>query len=339
MLTNFLEWFWRGLLYRIPPLNDLRLLYLQNKLPKRVMLESTTMCQLNCASCYMRANTHKLGIGYLTFENFKRFVEQNKYIKSIELANNGEFVLNPDLIHIVKYAYEKKITLTAEAGSNFNNVSDELLEALAKYKFAFITISLDGASTGSYSKYRRNGDFNRVLDNIKKLNKYKQKYNSILPKLRWQFIIFGHNEQEVSQAKKMATDLEMEIYFKPTWDKDFIPQNPEKLKAETGLHYLTRNEYHEQTGWFPNVMCPQLWTHPAINWDGRLLGCCGVTRDDFGVNVFEVGLKKALNTPKFICAKNMLLGRIDAPDDTTNIPCADCFYYKYMKEHKRYFKL
>lgn len=75
--------------------------------------------------------------------------------------------MNPDLPQIIKYAFENNIRLTARNGINFNHVSDIVLEALVKYRFEFITLSIDGASQETYGIYRRNGNIEKVFSNIK----------------------------------------------------------------------------------------------------------------------------------------------------------------------------
>ena len=62
-------------------------------------------------------------------------------------------------------------------------------------------VSVDGASEDTYQIYRKGGSFQEVINNIKKINHYKKIYKSKLPKLKWQFIIFGHNEHELPLAK------------------------------------------------------------------------------------------------------------------------------------------
>ena len=302
-----------------------------------VCLEACALCQLNCKTCYMRKNNAvTVGKGYLTFSNFKNFLLNNMFIKNIELSNNGEIFLNPDLIHIIKYAFENKVSLTANNGVNFNSVSDDVLEALEKFKFKNMTISIDGVTQETYSEYRKNGNVNTVLNNIKRLNYFKIKHNMKFPKLRWQYIIMEHNENDVIKAKRIAKELGMEIYFKLTWDRDYIPKNTEMLKKETGLKWLTREEVPKKGNVLPYADCYQLFKNPQINWDGRLLGCCCAAYSDFGINVFEVGLEKACNSENYSIAKKMVLGEIDAPKNAKNIPCVNCTIYKTMKKENLY---
>jgi len=279
------------------------------------------------------------GKGYLKITNFRDFLSKHKFIKVVELSNSGEIFLNPDLIKIIEFSFENDVALTANNGVNFNNVTDEILEALVKYNFKSITISLDGASQEIYSKYRINGDFDTVINNIKKINSLKQKYNSEFPNLVWQYILMEHNENDVIKAKKMAEELKMSIGFKLTWDKEYLPKNVEMLKSETGLQFLTREEVMAKEKREYMFSCYQLWNSPQINWDGRLLGCCRNFWDDFGVNVFEIGLKRAINSKNFVYAKKMLQGKVNSPNDIRNIPCCDCISYKRIKETGMYVEL
>ena len=211
--------------------------------------------------------------------------------------------------------------------------------ALVKYNVYAITISLDGATQEVYQKYRINGDFNKVIENIKRLQSYKEKYNSKYPKLVWQYIVMNGNdtENDIITAKNIAKELGIEMYFRFTWESNYKPTNPEFIKKETGLKYWKEEKIltiMNPTA-YSNV-CSLLWYNPVINYDGRLLGCCVVYQDDFGVNVFDVGLKKALKSKNYMYAKKMLLGKVPLPSDTTHIPCAKCEYYQYMLANNKF---
>ncbi|MDR3001292.1 MAG: hypothetical protein LBU89_08520 [Fibromonadaceae bacterium] len=304
-----------------------------------VRLEASTICQLNCKSCIMRKNNSgTVGKGFLKFENFKKFVDKNKSIKTIELSNYGEIFLNPELLDIIKYAYLRKVRLQATNGVNFNTLSDEMLDGLVKYKFLYLLFSIDGASQDIYSQYRCGGNFDTVISNVKKLIEYKKKHNSDLPKLAWQYILMSHNECDVIKAKEIAQELRIPINFKLSWDKGITFNNPEMLKQETGLQYLTREEYLSFKGEiYSSNICRQLFDGPQINWDGRLLGCCGnAIKGDYGVNVFEIGLNEALKSPNYILAKKMLIGKAQASENPVNIPCAVCPIYKHMVKTNSY---
>src|SRR6185369_4369272 len=156
---------------------------------------------------------------------------------------------------------------------NLNHVKDEVLEGLVKHRVRIMTCSIDGASPDTYQTYRVRGDFDTVIRNIEKINSYKRRYQSELPHLVWQFVVFGHNEHEIPLAREMAARLAMEFRTKLTWDDKFSPiRDKEFVRAQTGTQAVTREEFERQHGHkYANGICHQLWDDPQINWDGRVL--------------------------------------------------------------------
>lgn len=302
-----------------------------NIVPRKIVLDASTLCQLNCKTCYMRKyNSGTVGKGYLKFSDFEKFIINNKFLEEISLSNNGEPLLNPDLIRILENAYENNITLRL-GSTNFNTASDEILEGLVKYQCKSLTASIDGACQEVYSKYRINGNFNTVIENIEKLNDLKKKYNSQFPELTWKYIIMEHNENDIIKAKTMAKQLNMGFVYTLTWDPGYVPKNMNMLK-ETGLQFFSREEVLNKTKIEMGLPCWQLYEYPHINYDGRLLGCCRTFADDFGVNVFDVGLEKAFDNENYKLAKAMLMGETGISENVKHIPCANCASYKRMVE-------
>lgn len=262
-----------------------------------------------------------IGHGYLRYEKFKAFVDRYPQINQIELSNSGEIFLNPELGDILRYAHERKIQLSAWNGVNLNTVGPAILDALVKYQFRGMTVSLDGATNTTYSIYRRGGDFDCVMEHIRKINEYKKKYQSPYPQLTWQFVIFGHNEHELPLAKKKAAGLEMNFFPKfNVANPNYSPiQNMEFVKKEIGVSNPEEWEAKDGPSYF---ICRELWLRPQINWDGKLLGCCANYTCDFG-NVFEIGLRACLLNSQYQYMKKMLCGRVP---ERQGIPCVGCQY-------------
>ena len=206
-------------------------------------------------------------------------------------------------------------------GVNFNHVREHVLEDLVKYQVQFITVSIDGATNETYQKYRVGGDLERVIANIKKLNEYKKAHKSKYPRLRWQFIVFGHNVHELRAAQDMAKSLGMDFYAKPnsttnsTTSYSPIDESSAALvKKETGTDIDARTR----------PWCFQLWLKPQVTWDGQLLGCCINTWSNAG-NAFHEGLSRVLKGERYEYMKDMLFG-LKPP--RADIPCTHCTIYK-----------
>lgn len=275
-----------------------------------------------------------MGAGHLDVRRFEELLDRNPEIAEVELSNYGEMFLNPRLIEILRIAAERKVVLHADNGTNMNHVSDEVLEALVKYRFRSITVSIDGASEETYARYRVRGSFERVIANIRKINAFKRRHSAAFPILNWQFIVFGHNEHEIAAAKKMAAELGMGFRPKISWDDDISPVRDRKLvQIQTGLP-ATRAEFHETRGFgFARNICHQLWNQPVLNWDGRLMGCCRNFWGDFGTSAFDAGLAAALESPQLAQAKLMLMGKAEAQP---GIPCTTCELYFTLRDDRNW---
>ena len=290
-----------------------------------IRLEASTVCQLACPICPTTLGTIKaqLGAGFLKFDAFRRIVDDNPSLCRIELSNWGEIFLNKDLDRIVEYAYRRSVALTAWNGVNLNHAREHVLESLARYRFRGLSCSIDGVSQETYVAYRREGDVQRVLENIRKLNAYKKKWKTQYPWLTWQMIAFRHNAHEVDAARALARELGMGFLLKTSSDPDFMPEPPDEASSPgpSGAPGTTRPPQGEDVAWHS---CAQLWEEPQINFDGALLGCCVNTTSTFGPNVLDVGLARALADDRLDYAKRMLLGAAPARAD---IPCTSCHVY------------
>ena len=150
----------------------------------RASIDLCTKCQLSCICCSTSKGVIRNGFvkeGYMSFDMFRYIVETNPELKEFEMSNWGEIFLNPQILDIFEFAYNKGIKLYCGNGTNFNYVPDSVLEGLVKYRIEYLNLSIDGTSQDVYVKYRRNGNYDRVISNIEKLNVFKKIYNSPYP--------------------------------------------------------------------------------------------------------------------------------------------------------------
>jgi hypothetical protein len=298
--------------------------------PTAIGLEAASICQLRCPSCPTPSGQRRaIAPGVLRLRDFEGLLAANE-LRHVELANFGEIFLNQELPRILACAHERGVATSAAAGTNFNHVSAAALEALVRYQLRELTCSIDGASPETYARYRVRGDFDRVMQNLERLNARKARHRSVRPRLTWQFIAFGHNEHEILAARARARKLGMRFYLKLSWDERVSPVRARELVARlSGLGVATRSEYLRRHGRHPmRQVCLQLWHAPQFNWDGTSLGCCHNVWADFGGNLFRDGLLATVNSEKMAYAREMLLGRVPA---RAGIPCTTCVLYQVLR--------
>jgi len=303
--------------------------------PKKIRVDASSICQLKCPDCPTtnRLTLPVVGRGFLKLRNFQKILNDNPWIEVVELSNLGEIFLNPDILGIIKYAYKRGVVLTANVGVNLNSVNENVLEGLVKYKFRTITCSIDGASNKTYKLYRIKGNYDVVIENVKKINFFKKQYKSRYPSLSWRFIIFGHNEHELPIAREVAGELNMDFDFKISWDPKLSPiRNRKFVEKEIGFTSWVEWRIRYGTNYWKEL-CIQMWEQPQINWDGKILGCCCNIMREFGGNAFTDDLLEILNNEMITYARDMLLGTQNERDD---IPCTTCSIYLNMKKSKRW---
>lgn len=303
--------------------------------PSSICLEATTRCQLNCPGCMTASRTiaSVSGSGFLRAASFVSILDSAPWVRHVELSNNGEIFLNPELEVIVREAAERGVRLTAANGVNLNHASDKVLDAMARYGFYGMAVSIDGVTQEVYSQYRRRGDIRRVFANIERINALKEKYQTPYPHLVWQFVVFAHNEHEMVAAAFQAKRLGMAIRYKLQWNDDYSPlKDPEKARKIMGA--ATRAEFEEKHGiHYMAPACLQLWTRPVFNWDGAVVGCCKNWWAHFGGNALQDGVEGAVNGEGIAAARRALRGEGDLPEDS---PCARCEVFAWRKSRGRW---
>jgi MoaA/NifB/PqqE/SkfB family radical SAM enzyme len=277
-----------------------------------------------------------MGWGSLKFEDFRNLLAENPEIHRVKFDCFGEVFLNKEVVRMLRYGSEQGISFSFSS-ANFNHVSDDMISALVECNVEKVTVAFEGITQETYSIYRKRGKLERIFANIEKVNDCKASHGSELPRMRWLWVVFGHNEHEIPQAKALAKDLDMEFRAKLQWDSSYSPvRNPEQLKAELNWDAASREEYKALNRKdYMNKVCHQLWQSPKINWDGRVLGCCW-TQEGFGGNAFKDGYVEAINSDRITHARGMLLGKVAPRED---IPCTRCKLFQDLEKRGKFLSI
>lgn len=300
--------------------------------PRAMQIEASSFCQLRCPSCPTTSGAihPAVGSGFLRPDDLRAVLDANPAIREIELSNYGEIFLNPRLLDILRLCEQRGVAVSAHNGVNLNHVRPAVLEGIVRHKMRLLSVSIDGATQATYQQYRVKGRLDSVLANIVRINAWKRRLGSDLPLLRWQFVVFGHNEHEIDDAKAQAEALGMVFAAKLSWDDQVSPiRDADRLRRLLPEQAATRDEYRARVGRdYVAGICHQLWDSPQVNWDGKLLGCCRNFWGDFGANVFRDGFIPAVNGERMRHARAMLRGDAAPRDD---IPCTTCDIYQTMR--------
>jgi MoaA/NifB/PqqE/SkfB family radical SAM enzyme len=120
----------------------------------------------------------------------------------MDIMNWGEPLLNTRLPAMISSAKSHRIEVRLD--TNFNDANEALIEELILSGLDILSLSIDGISPETYGRYRSKGKFERVLANLEILVRKRQALGRKNPWIVWQFLVFRHNDHEVSQVDEFA---------------------------------------------------------------------------------------------------------------------------------------
>ncbi|HLE09638.1 MAG: hypothetical protein A2504_07055 [Bdellovibrionales bacterium RIFOXYD12_FULL_39_22] len=211
---------------------------------KNLHIELTKNCSLACPSCSRNA-PH-------VFQSFQEITSKRPYghslnseiifrlisslpIRFILLCGiQGEPTLHPDFLEIIKFLKSREIAIEIE--TNGNNHPETWWRDLGSIltKSDTVVFALDGIDQETYSRYRKNGNFNTVLNNHASL-----KAGSC--ETVWKFITFGYNVCHLSKAIKLGqhNGFTRFVAHEP-WDL-FVSEGSDRRKKRTDEFSLDNN--------------------------------------------------------------------------------------------------
>lgn len=136
----------------------------------------TYHCNMSCAMCGQVYSKRRVGeYAYLPLEMIKSQIEDCHDLKSVYLFG-GEPLLYPDFDELVKYLYEKKLTIIMTT----NGLElHKHIDSIANY-VTDISVSIDSNIKADFESIRSKNTYEKVMDNYRLLIEECRKRNSNL---------------------------------------------------------------------------------------------------------------------------------------------------------------
>lgn len=277
-----------------------------NGMPVAISAELTNNCNLKCPECSTGSGVMTRPKGFMNFSLFDKLIsELEPYLYSINLYFQGEPMLHPGLFQFLA----RCTGLNTVISTNGHFISEENAKKLAVSGLREIIISLDGMDQQTYSAYRVNGDFEKVIDGIRNVSEAVRK-NSSPMKIVIQFLVNRNNEHQAREARKFAHEVNatlrlksMQIINKADFGK-WLPSDKRFRRYKDKCNeYTLKNSYPDR--------CARLWFSPVLTWDGKVLPCCFDKNADHVMgDLNEDSFREIWTGPKYrIFRKSVLSGR------------------------------
>ena len=208
-------------------------------LPSRLYIECTAACNISCAQACCAPETgitRTRKAGMLDFEIFRRVVDEaGPSLVRIDFFNYGETFLHKRAIEMCEYIKSRFPQVYLYTSTNGLAFTPDQVRRLVHSGIDEVTFSIDGATAESYAIYRRRGEFEKAIANLRTAAEEKRRNGRDVPFINWRYILFSHNDsdEEMTRARTMAADLgidrlcwELTDHPEDMFSKRFMPGTP-----------------------------------------------------------------------------------------------------------------
>lgn len=216
-------------------------------------IEITNCCNLRCVMCPIPTLTRKKG--FMEPALFRRLIDDTRgYAWAYHLSPLGEPTLHPQLPELLAYAAASGVPTTLVSNLNYRN--DAMTSLLLNSGITRLVASIDGITPGTYQTVRPNGDFERVLDNLRALKAERERLRLPRPLIEIRFTVMPQNRAEASRARE---------FLQPYGD--FVTLHPETAWPQPV-------EARTQSPGGRSGRCSSPWTYAGVLIDGTVVPCC-----------------------------------------------------------------
>lgn len=199
----------------------------------KINLDITHRCTLQCQRCnraIFAARGLKVPGEDMTMENFKKIID---YFEEVYFCGQiSDPIFHPQFIEFLKLLKGRKTVIHTAASHKKEEWYKKAFEANTD---AYWTFGIDGLPKDSH-KYRKNQDGEHLF----KMACMASKMGLLV---KWQYLIFSYNENNIEQARKMAKDNNIILELQKSsrfWEGDpLMPKNKD--------YYIERKGYENKS--------------------------------------------------------------------------------------------
>jgi len=186
---------------------------------RSINLDITYRCTLECPKC-LRRSIPTNNLDDLSLKNFKKII---KHFDQIEFCGQiSDPIFHPQFIEFLKLTTNKRVFVHTAAS---HKSMDWYMDAFSANKNAIWEFGIDGLPQDSH-KYRinQNGEY---------LFKVMKAGVELGNDIRWQYIIFKYNENDITQAIGLAQRHKIPIHINKSsrWSDFDDPYKPSEVNC------------------------------------------------------------------------------------------------------------
>ncbi len=248
------------------------------KYPTKAMIELSRACNLRCPVCPVGNGSARI-YPPMAFELFCHIIDQiSSFVQELLVHNFGEPLLHPHIVECVAHAKEKGIK-QIKMHTNGLLMSPKIAEGLVQAGLDKLKVSLDGVDQATYEKYRRGGDFNKLIKNISRLREIRDRLGMRRPIIQAQCIVMRHNEEKIDEFKALAMRIGADQVKFKTFNAKLSGEKGSAeglsmIPGDSRLRRYTDGDAADIRTEYMLSYCTWPWDCLVVNADGTIVPCC-----------------------------------------------------------------
>ncbi len=235
--------------------------------PIAINASVANVCNLKCEFCSNADKNFKHNKSFIDLKTMKSFVDNLAYhsvkLKVLTLAGTGEPLLHKDIVKMVSYISEGKITESIDIITNATLLNEQLSRELSEAGLGTLRISINGLSDEEYEKYTgRKIDYESLRNSIEYFYKHKGNTRVYIKIMSYMVNTEERRLKYESDFKNICDVLNIENVFQLSNDINY---------SEMVVHNGTNMKGGEQV---QAEICPLPFYQCYLNADGTISACC-----------------------------------------------------------------
>ncbi|MFQ5514335.1 MAG: radical SAM/SPASM domain-containing protein [Myxococcota bacterium] len=272
-------------------------------LPIKLDIENVSRCNFRCSMCVVSDWVRGQRAKDMSWEDFKRILDEQHGLLEIKLQGIGEPLLQGDeFFRMIRYARARHIWVRTTTNASLLHLRENY-KKLIDSGVNEVQISIDGATREVFEEIRGGSRFDRVRENCKLINGYCDTLGR-WPTKMWTVVQRG-NAQQLSALVDLAAELgfrsqvfslNLSDWGLKKWEernRDEVVLDALDLETLWGLvdrgrargirvAFWTVNQKYSTAA--PDLLCPWPFERAYVSSDLRVVPCCYLGNPD----VYEI---------------------------------------------------
>ena len=310
-------------------------------LPRRLVLELTNRCNLNCLMC--GRNSAQFIPTEFQLPWLQIFEPIIDYVEEVTLMGWGEPTIHPQFPQFLHWANQHGLRkYFCTNGMRLDALFPTIIEEHAD----IIAVSLDGATAESNAAIRKGSDLNKITQSLQTLTNYKSQHNLDYPYTNFVFTAMKQNLNQLPDMVKRTAECgldELKVVFLTAFDEtlekealiDYIPQIKETfsqaIQEAERLHINLKLPYipgEDPAGHQEHKTCYVGWRDFFLGSDGYVRPCMSTAEKLFSIEKYTT-FEQMWNSPEYQTHREKV------NTAKMNQSCKNCYQSSFANWNKR----